>query len=317
MLDKYSSVLLKIVTGKELSKEENIIISKEFYKCLQKASENRIEFFFLKTIKYNYPKLFKDFNLHEIYKEGEVKRSNLYKTISLFQEELNNKDYAIIKTLYPFPTIPSDIDILFFDDSKYDDFVKKMVKRGFFYIRDDERKGSLKKSGIMKCEPHQDITWHGLRFVSKDFIKKNLIKETLGQSSVVVPNKKAAFLISAAHILFDCQYVSLRDYLVLEKSIEDQGIIEECFREAEKFGWRNAAEYLVQMLHNIKQLSFPVWIPIIDVCSFFKNKLIFDFRERKENNFSAESVLMPFIYYFWKRLRSKFSRRIYRNSWLY
>lgn len=317
MFDNYSGVLLKIVTGKKLSEEENAILLKEFNSLLRKAAENRIEFLFLKTIKNSFPKIFEKFSLDVIYEDGEKKSSDFHKTVSIFQRDVNGKNCAIIKTYYPFPTIVSDIDILFFEKDEYQRFVKRMGEKGFFYTEDDDLKGSLKKQGFLKCEPHNDISWYGMRFISKDFIKRNLIEKRIGKSTFVVPNKKAAFVISAAHILFDCQYLSIRDYLFLQEYASDKEIANECIKEAEKFGWGKAAVYIINVLKKGEKLSFPFWIPIFTQYSFFKNKLVFDFVKKGKNSFSVESVLLPFVYYFWKRIRSKFSRRIYRNSWLY
>lgn len=327
MLNKYSKVLLKIISAEKLNDEEDIILVKEFKVCLRKASENRIEFFFLRTIKEKFSKLFDDLELNEIYKKGEIKIRDFEKSISFFQKEMGGIDHAIIKTYYPFPVITSDIDILFFEKTEYDSFVRKMERIGFLYEKDDDLKGSLRKTGFMKCEPHLDISWYGMRFVSKNFIKQNLVEKKNGQSAFFVSNDKATFLISAAHILFDCQYLSIRDYLVLKKFVEDKKAIAECLGEAEKFGWRDGAKYLVDTLCKVKQLvekegvgkrlSFPFWIPIFYMFIFFKKKYFFDFREKRQAHLSVVSIILPFVYYFWKRLRSKFSRRIYRNSWLY
>lgn len=327
MLNKYSQILLKIIYKKELTQKENSLFFRQFNSILKKASENRIEFLFLKTIKKNYKEMFNKLSLNEMYGEGENKISDFQRTISFFQDKLNELEYAIIKTYYSFPAIVSDIDILFFDKKGYDDFVGRLAQEGFSYKEDGELKGSLQKSGFMKCEPHNDISWHGMSFVSKDFIKNNLTKKRVGQSVLTIPNNKATFVISLAHILFDCEYLSIRDYLVLKKSVKDKTIVEACMDEADKFGWKDAAEYLISLLQEVKkasegktavgQMSFPFWIPIMDMYAFFRNKLIFDFREKKENHLSFESIFFPFIYYFWKRLRSKFSKRIYRNSWLY
>ena len=327
MLDKYSRVLLKVIKGKRLTREEISALLKEFNACLRKASENRIEFLFLKTIKTNYPKLYDMFHLRDIYLEGESKMADFHKAFSLFYSELDGINYALIKTCYPFPVTVSDIDMLFFEKEGYQSFVKRMKDKGFLYKEDDELKGSLEKLGVMKCEPHLDISWYGMRFVSKDFIKRNLIKKTVTQSTFFVPNNKATFVITAAHILFDCQYLSLRDYLVLKNLVNNKETVLACLAEAEKFGWGKGAVYMVDTIHMMRELeekrthdkkiSFPFWIPLLSQCWFFKDKFIFDLRKKGKIHISLKNILLPFISYYWKKLRSKFSGRIYRNSWLY
>lgn len=309
MLDKHSLLLLKIVAEEKLTVKEYSILSDEFNLCLRKASENRIEFFFLKKIKSSYPKLFEKYNLGKVYKEGERKISIFQKTAVLLENTLARENCVFFKTYYPFPAILSDIDILFFEKGGYDRFVKIMQEKGFLYKEDDALKGSLKKQGFIKCEPHSDVSWYGMHFVSKDFIKRNLTKKKIGQSTIIIPNNKAAFVISTAHILFDCQYLSLRDYLLLKEFATDKEITGDCIKEAEKFGWGKAAVYIIDILKKGEKLSFPFWIPLEKVYVFFKDK--------RKKHFSTEDILMPFIYYFWKKIRSKLSRRIYRNSWLY
>lgn len=317
MTDKHLQILSKVITEKELTKEECFILSQKLDSILRKASENRVELLFLKRLKTGYVDLFKKHNISEAYKNGKAKNLLLCKTAAFFQKYLKDIKYVVIKTCYPFPVIVSDIDILFFDKNGYSSFVERLAKEGFDYIKDDELKGSLQKSGFMKCEPHKDISWHGLRFVSKDFIKKNLTKKRVGQSALIVPNNRAAFVISAAHILFDCQYLSLRDYNFLKKFLKNKNILKACIDEANKFGWNLGAEYFIDILFSGEKLTFPFWIPIIKEYAFFKSKFSFDFTKGRENQFTVKSILLPFIFYYWKRIRSKFSNAIYRNSWLY
>src|SRR3989344_5905030 len=317
MFHNYSRLVLRIITEQELNEAENDVLQNTFNEVLRSASKNRVEFLFLDSMKKKYPEVYAASRVHQFYKEGERKIADRNESISRMQHELNGLSYCMFKTLYPIPTITSDIDLLFFVKRHFHEFIKKMKEAGFLYIEDDALKGSLIKTGRMKCEPHLAISWHGMRFLSQDFIKSNLTQKKVGGSTVIIPNDQATFVTSTAHIIFDCQYLSLRDYLILRKSVKNNNIVQACFSQADKFGWRPAAEYCIQILSSGKELSFPFWIPMTKAYAFFKHKIIFDLKEKGENHVSMESTALPFIFYYWKRIKSRYSKRMYRNSWLY
>lgn len=308
-------ILYSLFTGKRLTKGQETLLQKEMFAVLQKASENRLEFHFLQTIKKRYPSLFTSSDLEGLLEEGNIKRKDLNTSLRRIYPFLKDKQYVLFKTIYPFPVITSDIDVLFFDKKSYDGFVGEMVSYGYSYVADGKLKGSLVKEGCVKCEPHLDISWYGFRFIPKGFIKKNLERISIDGATFFVPGKNAAYLITAAHIIFDCNYLSLRDYLLLSGIKHDTHAFEECLDHAERYGWRHAFEYAITLIRSGNR-GFPFWIPFVRECQFFAQKIIFG-HSTSNSNVPIASIMTAFLYYWWKRLRSKFSRRIYRNSWLY
>lgn len=306
MLEQSSKILINILE-KNNSKSLN---HRDQTSLFNLASLNRVTYHFLKNTQL---KSKTNLKLKQIYTLGKNLQKNIIKTEKLIDIHATDLRYVYIKSSPDTRNITSDIDILFENSHDYRRFIKRLKQIGFSYSADEKYKCSLTKKGYTRIEPHIQITWYGRKYVDK-----NIVFE---RDSKLISNE-VTFITSLAHILFDQNYISAKDYLLLKRHYNNTETVIKAKIQAEKYGWSKALNYILNLLEKIdksqhKKFRLPVWVPPLQVIKHSTLKYIFDINTNNKSFTNIQCLTKPLTFYYWKILCSKLSKNPYRNSWLY
>lgn len=124
----------------------------------------------------------------------------------------NSLDFAVFKTIRPFPFVTVDLDILFFSQ---EDFLKayRVLNRSYKMAGYGPNSISLhdQKRDII-LDLHSEIAVSRMIYIKKDLLRDHIIENNVDgvQTSVLEP--PAAVLTVVAHALYKEQMITLSDY---------------------------------------------------------------------------------------------------------
>lgn len=302
-----------------------------FNRLLDRAARNRVLYSFVcnasKEKEIPLTSSFKD-TLREVVEEGKRKKEQLRQTAQKLKETWDGKvDYYLFKTKQMAGSLPSDLDILFKNKKDYHTAVGLMEELGFLY-RGGSFKGALFSQDFAPIEPHLTVSWGGREFFSRNFLFKDLRKDFFAGLQFKTLDNTAELGLRLAHVLFDGQYLIIRDFLMIKRLLEKVKNIQDVKNEAVLYGWSRSFErglFLIQSFDKIvfqsqrgvvEKKDFPFWFPPQVYFKMFLEKAIFD--QRKGVRVSFKKDLFMLSAYLWKRVRYFFPRRSYFvHSWLY
>ena len=311
-----SQKLFNFLTKKDLSKKDLEFVRTNIPSLLMKASENRLELFFLDMLRSKLPIEFEEKGLQEVLNKGLSLESKRKDTIIDITNAFSRK-LLFVKSIYPFPALTSDLDVLLENESDYDEFLNVSKKQSFSYTEDEEYKGSLYKTDRLKVEPHKRISWYGQVFVDNTFLFKDSVLSNTEGLNLQTPGPASTLVVAVAHIFFDCQYVSLRELMLLGGIVDNPVLVEGAREQSVLYGWSNEFDYTLDIitttLGRLNQGEFnkdlPIWLSLPRVVSKFVCMPL--------SASYLSNIFLVIASYYWKRLKMKTSKNVYRNSWLY
>ena len=306
--------------------------------ALRIASKNRVIYLFSKRVMEDQdfcqrnrpPKILK-----QIVRAGEEELDRLSKTLQFVTYTLGGRiPFLLVKTEQYIPSVTHDVDILVKDESDFDDAIEIMEDEGAIFKLDETYKGACYKEGLLRIELHQRLTWGGMFFLDEDFLWNKPKHIKLGERTFLIPKREANATLHLAHTIFDCQYLTLRDFILITSLCRHLNW-KEVLSTADKYGWRNSLAssllLLAELYYNVYSQElpipfdsprpsispkFPYWYSPSQVIAAFKEKIRKDLENGRKVNLNK--IILYLIFYGYKRLRYRLPSRLYFvHSWLY
>lgn len=292
-----------------------------YSRLLLKAAQNRVLYPFvgqvLKEKDIPFPKGFLS-KAQKFFQEGQIREKKLKMTAQAIKKIWSGKvDYYLFKTIQASGALPSDLDILFKNKKDYQ-LAAKLMKKASWTYKGDDFKGIFRHPGLVPVEPHLTVSWEGREFFSRKFLLKNPQKASFLGIGFRTLNCQAELALQLAQVIFDCQYLVLRDFLSLKNLLKKVKDFKEIEEESKNYGWFEALEESLLLVKKAEreEIELPFWLPLTDYFHLLTRKAIFDFHGGRK--IDCPSYLLNYLIYFWKRGRFFLKRQpSFVDSWLY
>lgn len=223
------SSTLKILrtTGSPFAPDHEELKSRnEALKLHDYAVKNKIGLLYLETLK-DQGKL-EDFGLGSKYKAECEKHNEQLITLNRIAKFLNslNTDYAVFKSIMPYPATPNDIDILCFClDEEYKEIVETLLKNG--YIKPEEGSGphvvmfhdtrdcdhiDLHEKDVYDIDLYKDVAISHIVYLDKRKLAKYVTEIDVLGEQVKVLKPEAELVASITHSIIPTQLFTLFIY---------------------------------------------------------------------------------------------------------
>jgi hypothetical protein len=195
-----------------------------------------------------------------LYKELAPKHELLLETVkdvtSVFNQ--NSINYSIFKTLKPFPTTPSDVDVLL---SKQDFARAEMLltSGGYRQVANDAFTSTLTKKMNVDLQIQPSVS--NLPYLSKTFLMENTERRNLGELEVNCPTTEAEIIVIASHSLYKEQMFTLNDYYTITL-LAERADIDNLINLAKKAKVLEAVRLALTLCSNITQSVFNVELQV-------------------------------------------------------
>lgn len=213
------------IIGSPFNKSRLINHNYENQKLYELAGKNKIGLMFLE-------------NLSNIDKIGELKSSliserkshnELRITAQRIGEILGKLEctYAIVKSNYPFPAVPNDVDVLIFDNKGFQEIVRKVEQEGFFildeapfesWIRDHSRNQSkdISDKTPFDIDLYKEMGASQIIYMNKNKLKNHITNSIINNTDVKVLTTPAELALNIFHSIFPERiYTLLLHYYIL------------------------------------------------------------------------------------------------------
>ena len=213
---------------------------KELYKI---AVKNKIGLLFLESL--NKTDLISELN-DELYKQRKIKSMQIRtweRTIDVVNE--SNCKYVIVKSLFPFPAIPNDIDVLILDgDKEYRSVIEGLKKNHFAVLGEAALEINLRDSTSAKSLDPLDKEWvdidiykevgaSHLVYMNKHKLLPYVRQDKINDKTVNILNPYAEMAISIFHAIYPERIYTLLLHLLILHTIDKMNDHE--IKEFQKF----------------------------------------------------------------------------------
>jgi len=124
----------------------------------------------------------------------------------------NGIKYSIFKTIKPFPTTPSDIDVLL----PSEDFSRAealLISSGYIRTAHDAYSSTLQKEMIVDLQLQPSVS--NLPYASKQLLMKNTVLRNVYGCEIRTLNPEAEVIVIASHSFYKEQMFTLNDYYAI------------------------------------------------------------------------------------------------------
>jgi len=202
--------------------------------------------------------------------------------------KLRGANFIIIK----FPRLPrvmGDIDILVCDSEDIQ-ALDEVLKELDYVLLNDERHEKYKRlyikvkdDKILKINPHSEIAWEGTIYLDKAKIWRTRKKTQIKNIEIFTPSPEYELAIAAAHIMFECNQVTLYDIIYLSSLLANNELnIGSIASDIKSKGWYPQFLYFLSMLDAMHQELYGKSIPISQLQPYEKfrinRRITFPFR---------------------------------------
>jgi len=262
--------LIKII-GTPYGNQRTSIGVDVLYKIYEKAFEDRVALLYLTLYrKPEWPK-----TLKALFVNLETRRKNTLSVISNLANVLNQycpDEYAVFKSLKPYPATPNDTDVIFFGDkNRFENLIEHLISKGYGFhewapmqttLYDPRGKGKIgkgKKGGTYYIDVYSDISTDYFMYIDKRSLIPYVDKIELKGIQVKTIRKEVDLAIILFHNIFPERTFQLEHfymplYHLKEQDFDLNTFIE--FAEEQKLEYAVSTNLtIVEFLHN-KMFSF-------------------------------------------------------------
>lgn len=262
----------------------------------------------------------------QIVADGQVMRDNLYRTLDFIAvnlEEVKDK-FLLVKTVEPIPHVTWDVDLLVKDRETASLIAVKLGRSGSEVYPDDQAglKWHCLTDGLLNIEFGTYMSWGNMKYLDTNYLWKDPATVEFEGNQFMIPRPTNSMAILMAHSIFDCQYVTFKDFYQMVRLAEmdmEWGVIAQ---QADRLGWTDAFERMISVLgalssavygHSVfpvsqygkrwgwRSVKFPYWVPVVSVVQAYYKKLLSEDSLNRNNLWGTFFFLLLFTY---KRLRS-------------
>lgn len=165
----------------------------------------------------------------------------------------NNIDYAVFKTLKPFPYLPSDIDMLI-DPSDADKIVGLLTRYNYSMFIKDSLCITMKKHNI-NVDLYFDPCVSGIPYLSRESLVRNRTSIKIRNATIQRLADYAEFIAVACHSFYKEQMFTLSDYYTLTILAENSDV-----KDIIALGKENNCLDILYLISNIcKEITVEVF----------------------------------------------------------
>jgi hypothetical protein len=166
--------------------------------------------------------------------------------------EKNNITYTLFKTVKPFPTTPSDIDVLL----PKADFIraeKLLMSSGYTRTTHDAYSSTLEKDMIVDLQQQPSVS--NLPYFPRDLLFENAIVKTINGFDVRTLNHETELLVIAAHSFYKEQMFTMNDYYAITM-LSEQADLEKVLRLAKQAKILEALQIIIGITSQITECVY-------------------------------------------------------------
>jgi hypothetical protein len=233
--------------------KDNVRENGELLGLFPLSIKNKIPLLYLDSVKKLYGNLYELQSHYTQLKESE-------KAIRLQIKDIANilgrkkTDYAVFKTLKPFPYIASDIDLLLFADEGVKEALMAFTESGYRLLDSGPRNFTVfnLESGL-KIDLYDEITASNIIYMDKQKIRGYVVSTTLDNQQIPVLNPEVELLCVIAHSFYKEQLYTLADFyaIILNMASFTYQQIDTFIRLAKELRIEFACCILLELTQNI------------------------------------------------------------------
>lgn len=227
-------------------------------------------------------------------------------------------DYALIKTVTPYESYPTDIDIIIHEKDHVK--VHELLRNDHFSFHGGFAHKALTftKKDTVPIDLHTEISWHKLTFLTDVDVLKNTRQDSFYNYSVSVPMPELDLAILMAHSLYQHHYTTWGESKIMSTlMLQVESLSCHLYKRSE-FKWMYRK---VTGIHNLLHPNNPIVLPHEYAVSHLKpnynGKLIFwhpPYITRIYNGWQAFDALL----YIYRSLRYHLTGRLpFNENWLH
>ncbi len=194
------------------------------------AAKNKIGFFFLEALK----RQGKLGELEPEYEKGYTRYSETLVTAAKISKVIDSMgiEHVIFKFIKPYPSTPSDVDVLFLcSDHEYKQAVQMLLAKDYYKIGEtpsqvvvydlrggyeamDTRTWGGKGGGIYYIDLYKEVGASHLVYMDKEKLSKYVTEVNLNGEKIKTLKPQAELAVAVAHSMIPEQLYTLADYYV-------------------------------------------------------------------------------------------------------
>jgi len=140
----------------------------------------------------------------------ELLLNTIEEVTSIFRN--NETRYSIFKTIKPFPTTPSDIDILLYP-ADFEKAKALLLSSGYKRVANDAYTSTLTKEMNVDLQLQPSVS--NLPYLSRKFLMQNTVLKNINGFDVNAPTLEAEIIVIASHSIYKEQMFTLNDYYTI------------------------------------------------------------------------------------------------------
>jgi len=269
-------LVLEFCIGNQLPSQINYNIFSEIY---NRASLNKIEQILIEELSLK-ENCYKNKTILSKLNEEKDKRAIyekiLYEVLIFFENE--NIRAIPIKSIYPFPYVDADLDIVIIDDD-FRSLKDRLIKIGYKDYKSPKREPFKhffikEKNRYPLIHIHRQLSWNGIIILDKFQLWEKSVTYDMRYGRIKKPSNEFDILIAVAHCMFENFFITGNDILLFSmiKDINWTLIMD----QAKKFNWSTGLYTYLKIINTYYQY-------------IINNKII----ENKVMNSLSKGVLFP------------------------
>jgi hypothetical protein len=213
--------LVRIIGSHDIERKRNnnLYTDENLLELFPLSTKNKIPLLYLESVK----RLCENFDK---FKKSYIALKERQEAILFLMKKIGNSlskhdiNYAIFKTLKPFPFIASDIDLLFFTHEGLKKALKTFTESGYKLIGPKFRNLTMfdLESGI-KIDLYSEVTVSGIVYMDKRQIEEHVAETTINNTQVLVPTPEADLLLTMGHSFYKEQLYTLADFYAISQRL--------------------------------------------------------------------------------------------------
>ena len=211
-----------------------------------------------------------------VIKQGRDYLSKFKNTLVNLENILGQGNYVVFKTLYHYPRITNDIDIIVTD---FDLAVERLRQEGWGSKQFLHANIHFTREGCLKLGVHSRIGWGTRAFMDEEIMWQNPQEVSLEGHDVQVPNPEVNLMAILAHIPFEKCYFDLGELLYIY-SIAGKTDWNSIHFQAKKHHWLHAFLNTIGLINGLHREIYQKESPIesaIEVIRPVKIELPYEF----------------------------------------
>jgi hypothetical protein len=167
---------------------------------------------------------------------------------------VNGLRYSIFKTIKPFPTTPSDVDVLV----NREDLQRaaSLLEFSGFQITTEDAYSITMQRGTMIVDLQLQPSVSNLPYISKEFLMRNIVLKHLDGFDVYNLSDEAEIIVVASHSLYKEQLFTLSDYYTITMLTERVADVDNLIELATLSNTLDALRIMAYLCSQVTEKAF-------------------------------------------------------------